>query len=150
MSKNSRVRKALKKLEGHDPHKIIEAAAELGELGDLRALEPLKALIFNENPEVRRAAALALDALWEPKWKRFIQGGDLDFVAVYTSLDLEALGMLKKNLDNANKDYQIMIEKAIAYSLTELWGNIPFHVFKHLVDEKYIDVTFLEGVVAQH
>lgn len=134
-------------MEGPEPQKIIEAASELGALGNLKAIEPLKALIFNANPEIRKAAAMALDALWEPNWKLSIQGNDLDFVRVYKSLDLEALEMLKNVLNNANKDYQIMIEKAVAYALTELWGEVAFSTFKHLVNENYIKVAqFLAAI----
>jgi HEAT repeat protein len=50
-------------LSDKDPDIKMRAAKSLGEIGDERALEPLKALLKDKNPNVRDAAWKAVERI---------------------------------------------------------------------------------------
>jgi HEAT repeat protein len=50
-------------LTDNDPDIKMRAAKSLGEIGDERALEPLRVLVKDKNPDVRDAAGKAIERI---------------------------------------------------------------------------------------
>jgi len=133
MSARARVKKALARLDSSDLHEKIAAAAQLGALGDRSAEAPLKQLLLHVSPELRRAAAVALDQLWEPEWRRWIQGDDLDFIRIYKCANLEALRLLRDALKAADDEYRATLEAALDLTLLEFRDAPRFEKFRRAV-----------------
>jgi len=56
----------IENLKDEDPDKRKEAADKLGEASDKTAIEPLLAVLTDDNPQVRFASAKALGKIGEP------------------------------------------------------------------------------------
>ncbi len=97
-------------------HTVAAAAAKvLGDMGDVRAVEPLIQVLGCEDGKIRQAAAAALEKLGEPQWKEMVN---------ITVFDHTAPGNLRSCITNLGKSNDrraaaALIEAAKIYEIRE-------------------------------
>jgi HEAT repeat protein len=96
------------------------AATALGQLGDARAVQPLVDALVDQDKNVRRHAAAALERLGEPQWIQWVKGHDSDFSRLGASRDVRVLEPLVKAL--ADEGLYLPLRAEAAAGLGQL-GN---------------------------
>ena len=100
-------------------------AEALGQLGDVRAVQPLIQTLGASNPDVRRAAAAALGRLGEPTWVHWIKGTEGDITGLEKSGDARALGVRIRLLENRLRDSDWEKRKSAARALVSIAVQTP-------------------------